>query len=229
MNINGINGSYNAASAAYIKNQTAAAAPEEKSAASASTRSRDTVEISQEAIDMTKPRKTSSIFAEKITRMEGESDDDFEKRMIDDLTDKYIEYITKFKNGTLTEEERLPDAIESAVFLPEAVRREGETDEEFALKKLSRDTWNTWTAQWIKVATVAKDMPMGASLRYQNEQHAAWAEDLMNSDPAMFREYLDLMVKAQVDHGNFDVAHVPPGFTINDYHQWMSKDTLEYL
>lgn len=189
----------------------------------------DTVEISKEAIDMTKPRKTSSIFAEKITRMEGESWEDFEARLKEDFRAKCSEYYAKFNSGTLTEEERLPDAIEAAVFVPEAVRREGQSDEDFAKAKLFCDTWNTWTAQWIKVATAAKDMPMGASLRYQDEQHAAWAADLMKNNPAMFREYLDLMVKPQVDHGNFDVAHVPPGFTVADYHEWMSKDVLDYL
>ena len=189
----------------------------------------DTVEISSEAKAATSAQKTSSIFDRKIEWMEGESWEDFEVRLKEDFRAKCSEYYAKFNSGTLTEEERLSNAIEAATFLPEAVQKEGESDEDFAQRKLSCDTWNAWTAQWIKVATAAEHMPMGESLRYQDEQHAAWAADLMENNPAMFREYLELMVKPNAENGNFDVAHVPAGFTLADYNEWMSKDVQDYL
>lgn len=160
------------------------------------------------------------------TRREGESDEDCAVRWKSSLA-----VFVSWANSQRGERQIMPDAIDLAQNRKplEAKRKEGESDEDFMRRKIKWDADNAWAKQWLKVALVAENMTMGASLRYQNEQHAAWAKDLMNSDPAMFREYLELMVKPQVDHGNFAVAHVPPGFTINDYHQWMSKDTLEYL
>ena len=62
-----------------------------------------------------------------------------------------------------------------------------------------------------------------------------WVTNLMNNEPAKFREWLETHVSISVEqgwldkNGNFTVATVPKGFTVNEYHQWMSKDVLDYL
>jgi len=123
----------------------------------------------------------------------------------------------------------IPDYPGVARMPTEPKRMEGESDEAWTRRQINYETSFSWAEQWIKTATASMDMPLGESLRYQKEQNAMWASDLMKNSPAMFREWLERSVKPHVERGNFDAAVVPKGFTVADFNQWMSKDVLDYL
>ncbi len=220
-----------AAPAAAEQKGTAATQPAEKTQKSRY----DTVEISGKMQAVTK--RATTIFGERIEQGDNESADEYHERVKTTLAKKCNEYYTKLFNGTLTEEERLPSTMELLQNRKPLVAKQmaGESDDAFMRRIISYDTSNAWHDHLLKTLTATTGMPMGEALRYQNEKGVEWVTDLMKNEPAMFRDWLESSVTSDVRNGwydadgNFTVATVPKGFTVADYHEWMSKGVLDYL
>jgi len=168
----------------------------------------DTVEISGEAKAATSKYK--------------ETQPDWTK---EELVGHFMWQIEQTRQGNQV----IPDYQDSMSMPVAPKRKEGESDEDFQRRKLSYDTSYSWKAnlkQWLETSD---GWGMGEMRRYLDEQSTAWVTDLMENSPAMFRTWLERSVKNNVDHGDYDVAIVPKGFTIADYNQWMSKGVLDYL
>lgn len=118
-----------------------------------------------------------------------------------------------------------PSAPQTAVVLE---KLEGESNEDWQRRCIAFETsrrWQTNSRAW-KAESAGMDFVDG--IAYCDEKAVQWVTDLMESEPAMFREWLD-QEKWHIEESGLDNAILPNGFTEEDMSRWMEKDVLEYL
>ncbi len=107
-------------------------------------------------------------------------------------------------------------------------RSSGESDEHWMRRLISYETASAWRANSRQWKEESNDMGIAAGIRYQGQKATEWVTDLMENEPAMFREWLNREAW-HLEEGDLDNAIVPKGFTQEDFNRWMEKDVLEYL
>ena len=107
-------------------------------------------------------------------------------------------------------------------------RCSGESNEQWMKRLISYETANAWRVNSRQWKEESRDMGIVDSIRYQGQKATEWVTDLMENEPAMFREWLSREAW-HMEEGDLDNAILPKGFTREDMARWMEKDVLEYL
>jgi len=95
-------------------------------------------------------------------------------------------------------------------------------------RQIEGETAQLWQASSRQWKAESADMGFVEGILYCDEKAVQWAEELMTSRPAMFRQWL-AWEKEQMEESGLDNAILPEGFTEEDMNRWMEKDVLEYL
>lgn len=167
----------------------------------------DTVEISERA----RARRAQQSYA---------SGDVFTP-LFEDAAEELEQMVTKAYHGGSNR------AYENVTVPTEPVRKEDELDETWQLRQIDHAVTASWTAnlkQWMK--TTQTWQPEEGQ-RYVNEQSTKWVTDLMQNQPAQFRQWLEKS-KWMIEAGHIDNCVLPSGFTLSDCRQWMQKSVLAY-
>ncbi|MBQ4347383.1 MAG: hypothetical protein IJC39_02930 [Firmicutes bacterium] len=93
---------------------------------------------------------------------------------------------------------------------------------------LAEKTNALWQQNFARWQMESEHMEPVDGVIYCSEKAAEWAKELMEREPAMFRQWLSWEQKHIRDSG-ISSAVLPKGFTEEDMNRWMAKDVLEYL
>lgn len=105
---------------------------------------------------------------------------------------------------------------------------DGESDEDWQRRCIAFETSRRWQVSSREWRAESADMDFVDGMIYCDEKATQWVTDLMENEPAMFREWLD-QERWHVEESGIDTAILPDGFTEEDMSRWLAKDVLEYL
>ena len=119
-----------------------------------------------------------------------------------------------------------PSSVQSSAIVLEKL--EGETEAAWERRCISFEVARRWQVDSRAWKAESDGMDVFDGMLYCSEKATEWVTDLMENEPAMFREWLE-QEQWHIRESGLDNAILPEGLTKDDMSRWMEKDVLEYL